>query len=56
MKTLIQHKRELHDKILEIFDDYKCAIIQISTHDGGEVEIMHGDIKFDELEIKIEVS
>lgn len=53
MKTLQQCEKELYDKILEIFTSSKCKSITISTHDGGEVEILNNDIEYGELEINI---
>ena len=53
MKTINQHKAELWFKIKEIIEQYPNAVIDISTHDGGSVDIIEADIKYDELEIDI---
>ena len=53
MKAINQHKAELWFKIKEIIEQYPDAVIEISTHDGGSVEIIKNDISFEELEVDI---
>lgn len=54
MKTREQHISELQAKIEEILRDYPDEVLEISSHDGGSVELVINDIDFDELEISIE--
>lgn len=53
IKTLNQHKAELLFKIKEIIEQYPNVIVEVSTHDGGSVEIIKNDIEFEELEVKL---
>lgn len=53
MKTISQHKAELLLKIKEIIEQYPDAVIEISTHDGGSVDIIKADIECEELEVNI---
>ena len=53
MKNIEQHKIELYNKIKEIIEEYPNAFIEISTHDGGFVEIDNSDVDYDELDINI---
>ena len=53
-KTRAQHESELRAKIVEILKDYPDEVLEISSHDGGCVELVINDIEFDELEIRIE--
>lgn len=53
MKTINQHKIELLSKIKEIIEEYPNSRIEISTHDGGSVDIIKNDIEFDEIDVDI---
>ena len=53
MKTIEQHKEELLSKIQEIFKQYPDAKVEISTHDGGSVDILKNDFTFEEIEVQI---
>lgn len=53
MRTIEQHKIELYNKIKEIIEEYPHVVIEISTYDGGFIEIDDSDIDYDELDVNI---
>lgn len=54
-KTIEQYENELRNSIIEFFNDYPDYTLEISSHDGGSVELLNTDIEFEELDINISV-